>query len=86
MGAGHLRTLAQCAGGEAIATVSIGSVVRYIERMATYTITLRADTDLRGLRLLLKRLLRWYGLRCVDVREDNHHLPPIVYGMPHGPA
>jgi hypothetical protein len=39
--------------------------------MAVYTITLRTTgTDLRTLRLLLKRLWHWYGLRSVEVRED----------------
>jgi hypothetical protein len=39
--------------------------------MATYTITLRTDGDIRWLRLILKRLLRQYGLRYIDVREDD---------------
>jgi hypothetical protein len=40
--------------------------------MATFVITLRAEgTDVRGLRLLLKRLWRWYGLKCVSVEESD---------------
>jgi hypothetical protein len=30
-----------------------------------------SSTGIRGLRLVLKRLLRWYGLRCVEVREGD---------------
>jgi hypothetical protein len=42
--------------------------------MATYTITLRTDGDIRWLRLVLKRLWRVYQLRCIDVREsDDDH-------------
>jgi hypothetical protein len=35
--------------------------------MATYTITLRTDGDIRWLRLVLKRLWRVYQLRCIEV-------------------
>jgi hypothetical protein len=40
----------------------------------TYMITLRAERDdsVRGLRALLKRALRSYGLRAIDVREETN--------------
>jgi hypothetical protein len=47
----------------------------YIQRMAVYVITLRASTDLRGLRLILKRLWRVYQLRCISVEEDTNRSP-----------
>ena len=42
--------------------------------MPVYVVTLRAKDDstgIRGLRLILKRLLRQHQLRCVSVREDT---------------
>jgi hypothetical protein len=42
--------------------------------MPVYTVTLRAkdsSTGIRGLRLVLKRLLRQHRLRCVSVREGT---------------
>lgn len=31
----------------------------------------REDEAIRGLRWLLKRLLRQYGLRCVEIRKES---------------
>jgi len=39
--------------------------------MAVYTIMCTKSADIRGLRSLLKQLLRWYGLRRVSVEEDG---------------
>jgi hypothetical protein len=44
--------------------------------MATFTITLRTDGDVRWLLSLLKLLLRRYRLRCVSVEEDNEARRP----------
>jgi hypothetical protein len=51
----------------------------YKRGMATYTVTLRAwdgSTGIRGLRLILKRLLRQHSLRCVSVREGTEARRP----------
>ena len=48
---------------------------RDVALMATYVITLRArGTDVRGLRLVFKRLLRQHQLRCASVREGDDRL------------
>jgi hypothetical protein len=66
-----------CVGGacaQASRGVVFGAIDTFgyhIQRMTVYVITLRASTDLRGLRLILKRLWRVYQLRCIDVREDD---------------
>ena len=44
------------------------------ERRPVYIIKLRGDNprnDIRELRLLLKRLLRGFGLRCVSIKEER---------------
>jgi hypothetical protein len=49
-----------------------------VERKHRYTITVepvsdcREDEAIRGLRWLLKRLLRQYGLKCVEIRKETN--------------
>ena len=63
------RVVAQ-AGTWAICSATVLFTVSW--GMAVYTITLRTSgIDPCTLRLLLKRLLRFYGLRCVSVEEAD---------------